>query len=58
MELFPEFEDKLNNVPPAPLAERMRPSEWSDLLGHVKLVGAGKPLRELITGQSSFSFIL
>jgi len=58
MELFSEFEDKLNDAPPAPLAERMRPSEWSDLLGHDKLVGAGKPLRELVAGQSSFSFIL
>jgi putative ATPase len=36
----------------------MRPSEWKDLLGHVKLVGEGKPLRELIAGPSSFSFIL
>ncbi len=58
MELFPEFEENSSDVPPAPLAERMRPSEWKDLLGHVKLVGEGKPLRELIAGPSSFSFIL
>ena len=58
MELFPEFEERSSDVPPAPLAERMRPSEWKDLLGHVKLVGEGKPLRELIAGPSSFSFIL
>ena len=58
MELFPEFEESSSDVPPAPLAERMRPSEWKDLLGHVKLVGEGKPLRELIAGPSSFSFIL
>ena len=58
MELFPEFEESSSDIPPAPLAERMRPSEWKDLLGHVKLVGEGKPLRELIAGPSSFSFIL
>jgi len=58
MELFPGFEESSSDVPPAPLAERMRPSEWKDLLGHVKLVGEGKPLRELIAGPSSFSFIL
>ena len=58
MELFPEFEEKTNDNPPAPLADRMRPLDWGDLLGHAKLVGEGKPLRKLITGKSSFSFIL
>ena len=58
MELFPEFEDKTNDNPIAPLADRMRPSDWNDLLGHAKLIGEGKPLRKLITGKSNFSFIL
>ena len=58
MELFPEFEDKTNDKPPAPLADRMRPSDWNDLLGHTKLITEGKPLRQLITGNSNFSFIL
>ena len=58
MELFSEFEDKINDNPPAPLADRMRPSDWNDLFGHAKLVGEGKPLRKLITGKSRLSFIL
>ena len=58
MELFPEFKDKISDNPPAPLADCMRPSDWNDLLGHAKLVGEGKPLRQLITGKSSLSFIL
>ena len=52
MELFPEFEDKSSDSPPAPLADRMRPSDLNGLLGHVKLVGEGKPLRTLITRKS------
>jgi len=58
MELFPEFENRENDNPPAPLADRMRPSNWNDLLGHAKLIGKGKPLRKLIVGKSNFSFIL
>ncbi|MCH8156278.1 MAG: AAA family ATPase, partial [Nitrospinae bacterium] len=58
MELFPEFADETEDSPPAPLADRMRPADWKDLLGQEKLVGEGKPLRKLIAGDSSFSFIL
>lgn len=58
MELFSEFEGSTNDAPPAPLADRMRPSDLNGLLGHVKLVGEGKPLRKLIEGKSTFSFIL
>ena len=58
MELFPEFQDKANDFPPAPLADRMRPRELIDLLGQEKLIGEGKPLLKLITGKSNFSFIL
>ena len=29
MELFPEFENKTNDSPPAPLADRMRPFDFS-----------------------------
>jgi len=58
MELFPDFENKKHDNSPAPLADRMRPSGWNDLLGHAKLVGEGKPLRKLITGKSNFSFIM
>ena len=58
MELFPEFQDKANDFPLAPLADRMRPREFKDLLGHTNLIGHGKPLLKLITGKSNFSFIL
>ena len=58
MELFPEFQDKVNDFPPAPLADRMRPHKLIDLLGQQKLIGEGKPLLKLITGKSNFSFIL
>ena len=58
MELFPEFQDKVNDLPPAPLADRMRPRKLIDLLGQQKLIGEGKPLLKLITGKSNFSFIL
>ena len=50
MELFPEFQDKVNDLPPAPLADRMRPRKLIDLLGQQKLIGEGKPLLKLITG--------
>jgi putative ATPase len=58
MELFPEFQDKEKDFPPAPLADRMRPRKLVDLLGQEKLIGEGKPLLKLITGKSNFSFIL
>ena len=58
MELFPEFQEKANSFPPAPLADRMRPRELIDLLGQERLIGQGKPLFKLITGKSNFSFIL
>ena len=58
MELFPEFENKTNDSPPAPLADRMRPFDFSGFLGNLKLLGKGKPLYELIVNNSFFSFIL
>ncbi|KMP12602.1 ATPase AAA [Candidatus Nitromaritima sp. SCGC AAA799-A02] len=58
MELFPEFENQQGDSPPPPLADRLRPSDWADLLGQEKLVGEGQPLRDLIAGGASFSFIL
>ncbi|SVC80967.1 uncharacterized protein METZ01_LOCUS333821, partial [marine metagenome] len=58
MELFPNFINEMNDNPPSPLADRMRPSSWSQLVGHLNLVGEGKPLRILISGRSNFSFIL
>ena len=58
MELFPEFQDKVNDFPPAPLADRMRPRGLQQFLGQATLLGEGKPLRKLIIGKSTFSFIL
>ena len=52
MGLFPEFQDKANDFPPAPLADRMRPRELKDLIGQTNLIGKGKPLCKLITGKS------
>tara|TARA_B100000929_G_scaffold81780_1_gene63803 strand:- start:450 stop:1733 length:1284 start_codon:yes stop_codon:yes gene_type:complete len=58
MELFPEFQDNVNDFPPAPLADRMRPRGLQQFLGQATLLGEGKPLRKLIIGKSTFSFIL
>ncbi len=37
-----------NTTREAPLAERLRPSNWSDFLGQEEVVGKGTPLRNLI----------
>lgn len=58
MELFPDFQISSSDSPPAPLADRMRPSQIKDFLGHPKLMGEGKPLRKIILGKSNLSFIL
>jgi putative ATPase len=58
MELFPEFQDKKNDIKPAPLADRMRPRKIKDFLGQENIFGEGKPLRTLIRVKSNFSFIL
>jgi len=57
MELFPEFE-KSTDAPPPPLADRMRPESWEDLLGHEHLIGEKSPLRRLIEKDAGLSFIL
>jgi replication-associated recombination protein RarA len=41
MELFPEFQDKVNDFPPAPLADRMRPRGLQQFLGQATLLGEG-----------------
>jgi putative ATPase len=57
MELFPEYEKK-SDSPPPPLADRMRPDNWEDLLGHDHLIGEKSPLRRLIEKDAGLSFIL
>jgi putative ATPase len=56
-ELFPEYE-KPTDAPPPPLADRMRPESWKDLLGHEHLIGERSPLRRLIEKDAELSFIL
>ncbi len=57
MELFPEYE-KSTDAPPPPLADRLRPESWEDLLGHEHLIGDKSPLRRLIEKDAGLSFIL
>jgi len=58
MELFPEFEKSASTNSPAPLAERVRPSAWEDLLGQEELIGEKSPLSILLQKGGGFSFIL
>ncbi len=55
MELFPDYK---TDVPPAPLADRMRPESWEKFSGQKHLIGDGLPLKELIESGSRLSFIL
>jgi putative ATPase len=57
MDLFPE---QLNSRkgPKSPLADRMRPSEWSQFFGQDHLIGENSSLRRLIEINSAPSFIL
>ena len=57
MELFPEYE-KSTDLPPPPLADRLRPESWDDLFGHEHLIGEKSPLRRLIEKDAELSFIL
>jgi len=51
---FPEGE----SGPPAPLAERMRPRSWDEILGQDHLTGPASPLRQLHTKGQLTSLIL
>ena len=57
MELFPDTKNPSNNPPP-PLADRMRPTGWDDLLGHEHLISKSSPLRHLMEKDSGLSFVL
>ncbi len=57
MELFPDY-DNTADLPPRPLADRMRPNSWQGLLGHEHLIGEKSPLRRLIEKDAGLSFIL
>ncbi|TDJ49043.1 MAG: replication-associated recombination protein A [Nitrospina sp.] len=58
MELFPELENRADDSPPPPLADRIRPESWDDLLGHEHLFGEKSPIRRLIEKDVGLSFIL
>ncbi len=58
MEMFPDHEENGSRLPPPPLADRMRPASWDDLLGHEHIVGESSPLRRLIEKDTGLSFIL
>src|SRR5579872_2229135 len=42
----------------APLAERMRPKNLSEIVGQKHLIGAGKPLEQMFTSGNVYSMIL
>src|SRR4051794_26036905 len=61
--LFPEDESDApaaaaGSRPPAPLAERMRPRNFDELVGQEELLAPGKPLREAIERDLLQSIIL
>jgi putative ATPase len=57
--LFDDDQPKTNSKPaPAPLAERMRPTTFDELVGQQDLLAPGKPLREAIERDLLQSIIL
>src|SRR5436309_760420 len=56
--LFPEAEPRRSKTAPAPLADRMRPRTFDELIGQEELLGPGKPLREAIERDLLQSIIL
>ena len=55
--LFEQSSVDLRNIS-APLAERMRPNTFEEIVGHQELVAIGKPFRSIVETSSSASFIL
>lgn len=49
---------KKMNLPQVPLAERVRPETLDEFQGQESLIGAGKPLRQMIESDTLGSFIL
>jgi len=56
--LFPEEPQKPRKRAPAPLAERMRPHTFDELVGQEELLGPGRPLRQAIERDLLQSIIL
>jgi len=57
-DLFPEEPQKPRKRAPAPLAERMRPHTFDELVGQEELLGPGRPLRQAIERDLLQSIIL
>ena len=58
LELFPSAADPSVAAPGAPLADRMRPSSFEELVGQAKLVGPGTALRSLVESDELPSLLL
>jgi putative ATPase len=56
--LFPEASPGSDAMAPAPLAERVRPRTFDQLVGQAELLGPGQPLREAIERDLLQSIIL
>src|SRR3989441_12862763 len=56
--LFPDDEPRAKKLAPSPLADRMRPRTFDELLGQEDLLAPGKPLREAIERDLLQSIIL
>ena len=50
--------DNEKNMPPVPLADRVRPKSLSEFYGQEHLVGEGKPIRLMIDNKTVSPFIL
>ena len=48
----------LGDAPQAPLAERLRPKAWDEVIGQQHLLGPGKPLRAAFESGRLHSMIL
>ena len=57
LELFPAAAEA-GDAAAAPLAHRLRPDSFDEFLGHEKLLGPGKPLREAIEQGAISSMVL
>lgn len=55
--LFSETENQVRDIG-APLAARMRPNAFEEIVGHQELIAKGKPFRSIIESSPSASFIL
>jgi putative ATPase len=58
MDLFPDDPPPSRPVPPAPLADRMRPKSLDEIVGQEELLGSGRPLRTAIESGEIHSHVL